>query len=405
MTDLDLNSRTFKDSIAAVCDLLAQIDSQNLSPLPTHEVTDVTSATRSALEMPTDFPPLASAIVTGDHIAIALDTNLPAIDRVISALLTQLQANGAGEIDIVVSTETSSSDLAVLRSLVGELATVHLHQTEKRASFRYLGPDVHDEPVYLNRWLVDADLVLPVVTKRASDVSANGPHDLTGIYPTFTDANARRRHHQSRAKNDTWGDSDAAEQDPEAMSGTAEEPAWLLGVQLILSVTPNQHGRVAKIECGSIESARQAAIETSTADLCDFVTAVVEGGPSQQTWLNIARAAEAAVRYTQSGGTIVVWSDITEEIASHGDTEFVADEPTADEQDSEDFTPWDEKAVPFDRIGSLSEDYQIIIRSQLSADSIERIGLGSIQTPDELKRLAMAFPKRGLLRAAQYHAH
>jgi hypothetical protein len=101
----------------------------------------------------------------------------------------------------------------------------------------------------------------------------------------------------------------------------------------------------------------------------------------------------------------VVWSDITEEIASHGDADFVTDEPTADEQDSEDFTPWDEKAVPFDRIGSLSEDYQIIIRSQLSADSIERIGLGSIHTPDELKRLAMAFPKRGLLRAAQYHAH
>ena len=52
---------------------------------------------------------------------------------------------------------------------------------------------------------------------------------------------------------------------------------------------------------------------------------------------------------------------------------------------------------------SLSEDYRIIIRSRLPAEEVERSGLGTLETTEELTRLAMAFSKRGLLRCAHLH--
>lgn len=404
MTCSNPSNDDFNQSVSAVVDVLKKLDAEDRTLLHEKQVIDIGSEIRSTLASPTDFPPLSAAIVSGDQVAIALDSSLPSVDRLLSTLVDELSANDCGKIDIVLGGESSDRERTELQSLLGERAELHLHQTTQRASFRYLGPDVEGDPVYINRWLVDADLVIPVATKRPLNHSKGSKSDVTGIYPTFTDAEARKRNHLSRTKADE-DYPESIEQDLEAMTGTAEEPAWLLGVQLIISVTPNQNGEIAEIDCGSIESQRRKMIEPSSADLCDFFTAFIDGNPSQHTWMNVARAAESAAEYTNPGGTIVIWSSVAEQTTESADLEAGLKEPSEETGGEEDFEPWDEKLVPFERLEAICEDYQVILRSRLPIESVEKTGLGSIESPEEVERLAMAFPRRGFLRAAQYHAH
>ena len=394
----------YEQSITSICRALESLKAESLTSLKPQENAEVSSAIKAAMESPIDFPPIGSAIVPGDRVALAIDPNLPSADRIITALIEVLERSGAGIIDLVIGTEATDENKSSLETLLGERGTVHLHQTHQRASFRYLGPDVGGDPVYLNRWLVDADLVIPVTTKRLSNSSIPQQSDLTGIYPTFADSEARHRQHLSRRKENMNTDIENPEFDSEAMIGSAEEPAWLLGVQFLVSVVPNEKGRVSSVQCGSIDSMRK---ESETGDLqasvYDFVTATIEGDASQHTWMNIARAAEAASVYTNRGGTIVIWSDVSETTALSTSENAHDDTDSPSQTNEEDFERWNEEEVPFVRLESISEDYQLILRSRLKSDEIEQHGLGSLNSTEELERLAMAFPKRGFLRSAQYH--
>jgi len=403
------NERTdYIRSIESICTIMNELNSHDVGCLGNPQLIEVQDETLGAISNPDDFPPLSAAIVPGDEVAIALDANLPDSRRALSAVIGELKEAGAGAITVVVGNEMIEAAMERLRDQLSPEVKVLPHHTRQRSSFRYLGPDVHGNPVYLNRWLVDADLVIPIVTRRVDAFGSGRPGDLTGVFPTFADADARRRHHtlKNHPETEQGQESVDLDNDLEAMTGTAEEPAWLLGVQLILMVTPNNQGRIAEIFCGSIEAARKNTLASSEAALCDFVLATIEGESSQQTWLNVARAAEAASYHTKPGGTIVIWSDLGELLEPVEPTS-ATDIPgnSSDEMSDEEYFPaWDETPVPFERLNTLCEDYQVILRSRLHADSVEKSGLGCLETANELQRLAMALPKRGMLRAAQFQA-
>ena len=236
----------YLSSIDSISAIMNELESQDLTCLEPHHLAEVQEATLRAISSPEDFPPLSAAIVPGDEVTIALDVNLPDAKRVLAAVLGELKEAGAGEITVIVGNELAESDLAQLRDHLSPEIQLLQHHTRQRSSFRYLGPDVHGNPVYLNRWLVDADLVIPIVTRRVDAFGSGRPGDLTGVFPTFADADARRRHHTLKNQPETEQGQESVDldNDPEAMTGTAEDPAWLLGVQLILMVTPNNQGRI-----------------------------------------------------------------------------------------------------------------------------------------------------------------
>ena len=421
MNESESKSQPFRTTLATI----AELDFSELSSLEPETSIDVQMETRSALESPIDFPPLNAALIPGDVIAIALDANVPSLASVLEAVCEFFHTSEAGEIHIIVSGEINPLVLSQLQEQLPIKATLTVHQTLRRESFRYLGPDAEGEAVYLNRWLVDADLVLPVVTSRPVNEHQTG--DLTGIYPAFADSTARHRHYQrSKQTSHSSHSTDDAElttgSDP--IAGTPEEPAWLLGVQLALCVTPNQSGEAAEIICGTIDALKkrkhplllgrnvdspptQPPRTTSTSDL---VVVSLDGGQSQQSWINVARAAEAGTNHTTLGGTIVVWSSLQEpshptqaiNIGASDTEQSEPEEKPSDTKEDEDFLAWDESIMALERLEKVSEDYQIILHSKLPADQLEAVGLGCIESVEELKRLAMAFPTRAILRAAQY---
>ena len=361
-----------------------------------------------ALQRPLDFPPLEAAIVPGDHIAIAVDPNIPSIEKVIQGSVEALRQAGAGEIDVVISDEVHDATLASIarQAEQGEPPLrVIRHSGSQREDLRYLGADPQAEPIYLNRWLVDADFVLPIAAGRAGDVDCES--DLTGIFPAFADSRARRRFLSRRGE--------SAPEGPMAF-GSSDEPAWLLGIQVMISVTANQRGCLGEIVAGTpdaIRKQRRPARRTSDdfPPSAPLVIASLDGDAQQQSWANAARAVNAASRYALPGGTIVLWSEIDEampEVARtntrlEADDLVTSDDSSGGAEDGEEgFPVWNAFEAPARTLARVNEDFRLLIHSRLDPETIESMGFGVLSTAEELQHLSRTFEACGVIRAAQF---
>lgn len=370
--------------------------------------TDSAAEAFGALQRPLDFPPLEAAIVPGDHVALAVDPNVPAIEQVIQGVVDALRQAGAGEIDVVVSDEANEATMASISKQADQCEPplrVIRHSGSRREDLRYLGADQLAEPIYLNRWLVDADFVLPIAAGRAGDVDCES--DLTGIFPAFADSRARRRFLARRGESTPEG--------PVGF-GSSDEPAWLLGIQVMISVTANQHGLLGEIVAGTpdaVRKRRQPARRTPD----DFppssplVIASLDGDRQQQTWANAARAVNAASRYALPGGTIVLWSEIDEAVPELGktndqltaDDSATGDASSLDTEDGEEgFPPWNAFEAPARTLARVNEDFRLLIHSRLDPETIESMGFGVVSTAEELQHLSRTFETCGVIRAAQF---
>jgi hypothetical protein len=367
----------------------------------------VNQATFEALQRPNDFPPLDAAIVPGDHVAIAVDPNVPGVVEVLMGALKAIKQTEAGEVDVIIGDEASDVTMLAIRAAVGDLAHVYRHSASERASLRYLGADESADPIYLNRRLVDADFVLPIMSARPLD--AVGGHDLTGIFPAFADSASRRRYRDRL-------DSTASEK-ANLQLGTATdptlEPAWLLGVQIIISVLARACGDVGQVVAGTPDAIRKILKPTHRLPdefppAAPLVIASLDGDQQQQTWANAARAVAAASRFVEANGTIVLWSAINEPPTGRllGLSNEFSDEPPSDEpqsvSDNDDFPQWNEDSTTARVLLRVLAENRLLIHSQLDSDVIEGMGLGTIDSAEQLGRLSESFEACGVLRAAQF---
>jgi hypothetical protein len=363
-------------------------------PVASDACADPFEATRGALTAPLDFPAMNAAIVPGDHVAIAVDPNTPQVSRVLAGVLQSLQESDAANVSVVIGDEACGSTVTEIESVVGDAAQVELHRPSDRESLRFLGPDASGNPMYLNRWLVDADFVLPIMSGRSGDLDRQ--HDLYGFFPAFSDT-ASRLHLLSPP--------------PEAGVETADpnEPAWALGAQLILCVTSSTTGEVADVVAGTVDSIRKRLQETRYVSQrrspTSLVVASLDGDHQQQTWQNVARAAAAAARVSDSGGTIVLWTRLSDAPSGHllSLTEPSVVLPSGSQMLTEDeFPSWDPMLAPAETLRSLIQDYRVLLRSELTPEQTESIGIGHIESSEELSKLTRSFSACKILRAASF---
>lgn len=346
------------------------------------------------LQRPSDFPPIGAAIVSGDRVAIALDPNTPQVSEVLQGVLNAVRETEATDIDVVLGDEATDETLGEVQRVAGEVVRVIRHEPSDRESLRYLGADAAAHPIYLNRALVDADFVLPVVVGRPKDES--GLLDGTGIFPFYSDACSRARFFQSDEP------SDDAPSDP-------SEPAWLLGVQIMLSVTPNNEGVTGEVTAGTAEAIGKLRRTARRAPdgfppPAKLVIASLDGSTQQQTWQNAARGIAAAARYCEPSGTIVLWSQIKEEPVhslnglSEGVRLVHESMPPAEGE----FPSWDPSINPAHTFARIGNDYRILVHASIEGELIEAMGLGWIENVEELVNLTATHDSCGVLRAAQF---
>ncbi len=370
---------------------------------------DIPGETISALSAPDDFPPIEAAIVAGDHVALAVDPNVPNVDQVIAGALRMLRATAAEQIDVVVWDEATDETLQRIRDVAGD-ASVTRHRSGDRESLCYLAADQEARPIYLNRTLVDADVVLPIVAVRPSNVTRR--RDLTGIFPMLSDSATRTRYRET-------GDSPSRSDSIEASGNTiAQEIPWLLGVQLILAVTVNSRGTIGEVNAGTVEAISKRIVPTlrrpdPVPPPADLVVASLDGDHQQQTWENIVRAADAALSYAQPDATIVIWSSLEEapegalsslerDDDSDNDDEESEPEDQAAESVGEELPDWDRFAELAERLRAIMRDHRLLLHSRLSPESVEPMGFGVVESANELANLSRGFDSCGVLRAASF---
>ena len=126
---------------------------------------DVVGETVQALQRPDDFPPLDAALVPGDRVALAIDPNVPQIESVVEGVLRLFDAADTSEIELVLWDEAIDETIDRLESVAGDRLVLR-HRSDIRESLSYLAADIDADPIYLNRAIVDADFVLPIVAVR-----------------------------------------------------------------------------------------------------------------------------------------------------------------------------------------------------------------------------------------------
>lgn len=366
---------------------------------PKRSVSDVVKSAFAALQTPLDFPPLSAAIVPGDRVALAVDPNIPQIVEVIRGVLQAIQATAAGVIDIVLWDEATDETLAAIRREFGDAASVSRHQTDQRSELCYLAADEAGDAIYLDRVVVDADFVLPIISNRAMDRFCK--HDLTGVYPSLADSATRNRHLVQMSRPERKIKERCEDQIP-----------WLLGLSLVMNVTATTRGSAGEVTAGTVESIGKVVTPVRSAPddfppAASLVIASLDGDQQQQTWQNATRAVAAASRYVQPGGTIVIWSEIeTEpsgELARLDEFDHEAEHAPATTVDQDGkFPDWNPLSSIAATLARIASEYRVVVHSRVSREQIESMGLGVVDTVDELNHLARSFESCGVLRAAQF---
>lgn len=365
---------------------------------------NVAKATIDALAEPLDYPPLARAVVPGDHVALAVERGVPQAAGVVAGVVAALLAAGIepGNITLVQAPQDKDS---LADDLVSELApdlrsaiTVVTHDPLDQPGLCFLGAAKDGHPIYLNRAIGEADVAIPIGALRLEE-SLGYTGIYGGLYPNFADEAARQKFQAPIS-------ADAAVHQRRRREA-ADEAAWMLGSQLIVHVVPGPGETALHVLAGESHAVTKRGMALC-ADAWRFtvprraslVVAGVEGGPQQQTWENFARALFAACQVVSDDGAIVICTELKcqpgpalrrlTSVESPGETrrEILRDRSS--------------DAVSAALLVEARERARVYLLSGLEEEVVEDLGLGHVSRVEEVARLSRQHESCILISGAQH---
>lgn len=364
---------------------------------------DLPGRVSSVLANPVEFPSLDQALVPGDSLVLAVDPVLPSVAEVLECIVDWFIAHGTSPSNVSVVVAGSSVGQAASADLIqakfssrwNEIS-IELHDPDDPNKIAYVAANEDAEPIYMNRTLVDADVVVPVTCCRAKH--ALDYLGAYGLYPLLSDRKTMGAFYnlQRLAK-------------PEAhhkLTAWADQAAMWAGFMVEVQVVPAGRNQVGEILAGLTQPLEQASCklmsavwETSVAT-SDLTVALLDGGPSQQDWLGFARALYAADRCTRDGGAIAVCTSAKESVGrslsrlkGNANDSVLAKKLAKDDCDD---------AIAAALIQEISQSKHIYLAAEMQSSSIESIGLGPLTSQDELNHLLGQFESVNVLGSAQH---
>ena len=374
-------------------------------PGPEGEVLDDPAAAVAAgLANPIEFPPLEQAVTGDDQVAIALGPGVPCAEAIVAGVVYALTEAGLAASQITIVQDACEAALhgrdvaAGLPLEYRDQVKLVSHDPTNREQLTYLAANQEGDPIYFQRAIGDADLVIPIACLRGDQVL--GDHGMQSqLYPVFADESAQQR----------FRTVDAFRNSPQRKQriDQAEEANWLLGVMLYIGVLPGDRGGVLDLLVGE-----RSAVTNLARGLCenawafetpqpsDLVVASISGDSEQQTWENVGRALEAAAQLISEQGAIVICSDLDTPPAQS--MQRLAGEETGGEAlraiNKDSFAD----TLAADRLASLCERHSIYFRSKLEADVVESLGMAFVSSDEEIVRLSSRFRSCSLIGSAQF---
>ncbi len=375
--------------------------------VPVEPLTDLAATLDEVLAKPLDFPAMDQALVPGDHLVLAVDPSLPALIDVVAASANWFHQRGtaADNIKVVLGAD-GSWDMQNLKAAIEEKSGLSLvveqHNTDNPDQLAYVAANEASDPIYLNRTLVDADVVIPLSTARSTSAMDHlGPF---GLFPLLSDRATRGRFFSLPSLQDSSTHA--------ALQSWADQAAWWVGVLAGIQVVPAGRDRVAAIlagELASLEGAVQHIIQRSSAEnngpklnsTSGLVLAVMDSPPAAQSWLAVARALDVARRFVAPSGAIVLATNLTLSIGKglgrlrdpHQSAEAIAKKLATDSSDD---------ALAAAVLQQLSQQHHVYLISDLRSDTVESLGMGAIVEPAQFERLLDQFPTTTIVEGAQH---
>lgn len=369
-------------------------------PQGVEPILDIPAAVRESISQPIDFPPLSRATVPGDQVVIALEPGVPHAAEIVAALVEHLCGAGA-----------SADHITVLRSLplgagaddprsrlapdTRRAVRLETHEPDQRGHLGYLAATPAGRPIYLNRSLCDADLVIPVGCLRC-DWSIGYHGVFSGLYPTFSDTRTLQRFRNPQAVAAHTSVHAKAQHEVEAV-------AWLAGTQFVVQVLPGPDDSLLAIFAGEAERVFEQGL-ASTNRTWNFsvprrASLVVAGIGGQQSWDNIARALASAVRVVADGGAILLCTEL-ETPPGPAVAALAGDDLEAALRRIEKERAVDSTAAV--ALASAQSAARVYLLSHLSDESVDDVGIAAVSSPGEVERLIARHPTCILLPDAQF---
>ena len=366
---------------------------------------DPVAAVAAAMATPIQFPPLPQATVPGDRIVLALDHGVPRADAIVAGIVHSLLEGyaKAGDIQLVRASSDSASarlsnPLGLLEPSVRDAIEVQIHDPHDTKSMSYLAASRDAKPIYLNRTIFDADVVIPIGVLRLEE-SLNYLGVYSGLFPTFSDQETLERFRTIMTKD--W----AAHR--QRCREESAEAAWLLGTQMIVQVVPGPGESLLHVLAGDPEAVAkhgrqlcEAAWRHEVPGRASLVIAAIEGGQEQQTWHNLARAIHAASQIVHEEGTIVLCTEIATPPGPALRKLAAVDEDAALERKLQRQNSAD--ALPAWTLLEARRHARVLLLSRLDGETVEDLGLGFVEHAQDIDRLGRQHESCIVLANAQH---
>ena len=278
---------------------------------------DPAAAVAQALAEPLEYPALAHTATPGDRVVLALDEGLPQASQIVAAVIQTLLRAGVDPDGITVLQTADDSRVNIvdpgpwISANVRQRIKLLVHEPSDRGSLAYLAASKTGEPIYLNRALADADVLLPIgCVRRRGRLGSRGVHGA--MFPAYSDQRTRLRFRGVEAL--------GSAADRKGLVAEVANVGWLLGVSFTIQVMPGPGARVAHVLAGEVEAVRrrsrelyEAAWRFTVPRRAALVVVSIEGDATQQTWQNVGRAVACAARLVEEGGAIAICSELADE--------------------------------------------------------------------------------------------
>jgi hypothetical protein len=357
---------------------------------------DATLAVVDSLFEPLEFPPLESALVLDDRVAIAVGSNLPQMAEIVKGAVRAFERAGieSSAINVVLA---DASDEAILQGQLGA-AQVTVHDPADATQLCFVGLTSAGRELRINRQLYEADFVLPLTCARhREEHDERGVFD--GLFPRFADEETIRRFRQL----ESWTSASRNN----ALTKETAEAGWLIGAPLVVEVVPQRGNRVAAVLAGEPEAVAAEAQRrcnrvwaSKFTESAGLVVAVVTGDRREHTWDNLARALAAAAKVADEDAAVAIVCDIDLPLGKslarliRADDREVVRRKLAGDTSDDNWFAW-ELVQALDR-------GPVYLLSGLDAEKVEELGVAPIASKEELGRLVSRSSSCIVLEDAQH---
>lgn len=353
-------------------------------------VSDVAALTREVLENPLEFPPLAGAVVPGDHVTLAVDCHTPEVAAITAEIWRVLSQQSVAAEDVVIIQPRPDEGLELpdprvdLPQDVREKMVWKIHDPDDESERMYLATTTAGERIYLARDLVAADLVIPI-GQIGFDPIIGYRGTSSVFYPGLSSTEAIRK---SRGQ----GHRELSPDDERPLRQLMDEISWLMGVLFSVQVIPATGMGVSHVLGGAIEAVMQRGqdllADLWTVDLecrSEIVVIAIESDAEGHHWSQLGAALETARNLVTPEGRIIVLSELAAEPGAGIQLLEHLDEPLDAIKPLRKMAPPD--LIAATQLASTADWARVYLLSQLPSDLVEDFFMTPLESETEVRRL------------------